>query len=375
MKANPCRAQDSRGHPTMFGSPAWPSAVRGGGDPLLFTAAVRNFGAEQLSIHYVQTFFGRERARALMLGAGLCDAQGQMPASISRVDFWNLCVDGIYKYNDEGHGCTPHPLPKGSWTMVFTAVNHMDSVGEGLKRFCDFVQVIPSGMNVSVGHGSDGVNVTYAMSDLSERGEIYVELIAMVFHCVLVWGTGRSIEPVRTRLSSLLSDRQESLLAGLATSSWRHGTGVSIVYPKEFLDLPLGVRRYKSFSFHESSVFMEIAQKLPRAANSGASNSVVEELRVLMREEIPNQRVAARKLGMSAATLQRRLTQEGTSFRELSREVRMRKLCTLLATDANLDDIAFDLGFSDRRSLWRACFDWLGMSPTAYRLQRRLCDS
>ncbi|AJR23576.1 AraC family transcriptional regulator [Sphingobium fuliginis ATCC 27551] len=374
MKANLCRVQESSGYPSMFGSQAWPSAMPDNRS-ILFSTAARNFGAEQLSRHYVETFFGPERARALMVGAGLCDAAGQLPASISRVDFWNLCVDGVYKYDDEGHGCTPRPLPKGSWTVIFTAVNHMDSVGEGLKRFCEFVQVIPSGMTVSVGYGSDGINITYAMNDLSERGEIYAELIAIVFHCVLVWGTGQWIEPVRTRLSSLLADRDESLLTGLATSCWRHGTGVSMVYPKEILDMPLGVRRYKSFSFHESSVFMEIAQRSPRSIHSDASNSIVEELRVLMQDEIPSQRVAARKLGMSAATLQRRLTQEGTSFRELSREVRMRKLCTLLATDANLDDIAFDLGFSDRRSLWRACFDWLGMSPTAYRLQRRLCDS
>ncbi|PJG46445.1 hypothetical protein CAF53_19935 [Sphingobium sp. LB126] len=374
MKANPCGAENARSYSAMLGS-----AVRAGDfrshRPALFTSNEVSFGAEQLSIHYVETFFGRERAHALLLGAGLCDAKGKMPASISRVDFWNLCVDGIFKYNDEGHGCTPLPLPKGSWTMIFTAVNHMDSVDEGLKRFCDFVQVIPSGMTVSVGHGTDGVHVTYAMNDLSERGEIYVELIALVFHCVLVWGTGRAIEPVRMRLSSLLGDRKESLLTGLATSSWRQGTGVSMIYPKEILDLPLGVRRYKSFSFHESSVFMEMAEKPPHATDSGASSSLVNELRVLMRDEIPHQRVAAHKLGMSAATLQRRLTQEGTSFRELSREVRMRKLCTLLATDANLDDVAYDLGFSDRRSLWRACFDWLGMSPTAYRLQRRLCES
>lgn len=374
MKANPCTVQEKSGYPSMFGSQAWPSAMPDSRSAL-FSAAPHNFGAEQLSRYYVETFFGADRARALMAGAGLCDAAGQSPASISRVDFWNLCVDGIYKYDDEGHGCTPRPLPKGSWTVIFTAVNHMDSVSEGLKRFCEFVQIIPAGMTVSVGYGSDGINVTYTMNELSERGEIYAELIAIVFHCVLVWGTGQWIEPVRTRLPSLLGDRDESLLTGLATSSWRHGIGVSMVYPKETLDMPLGVRRYKSFSFHESTVFMEIAQRSLRSMPSDAASTIVEELRVLMQDEIPSQRVAARKLGMSAATLQRRLTQEGTSFRELSREVRMRKLCTLLATDANLDDVAFDLGFSDRRSLWRACFDWLGMSPTAYRLQRRLCDS
>lgn len=373
MRAAPCSTQDAGDCPAMFGAEARPHGAAGSRPPL-FAMDAENFGAEQLSLHYVETFFGPERARALMVPAGLCDAKGRLPASISRVDFWNLCVDGIFKYNDEGHGCTPLRLPKGSWTVIFTAVNHMDSVGEGLKHFSDFVRIIPCGMTVSVGHGADGVHVTYAMDDLSERGEIYVELIALVFHCVLIWGTGRMIEPVRVRFSSMLADGNGSLLTGLAPS-WRHGTGVSVVYPKEILDLPLGVRRYKSFSFHETSIFMEIAEKQPFASDAAASHSIVNDLRALMQDEIPNQRVAAHKLGMSAATLQRRLTQEGTSFRELSREVRMRKLCTLLATDANLDDIAFDLGFSDRRSLWRACFDWLGMSPTAYRSQRRMVEN
>lgn len=374
MRASPYSETRARNCSPMFGAQVRSDKSYDSCSSLI-TFAANNFGAEQLSLRYVETFFGPERARALMLGAGLCDAAGRPPASVSRVDFWNLCVDGIHKYNDEGHGCTPLPLPKGSWTMIFTAVNHMATVGEGLKQFCEFVQVIPSGMSVSMGHGSDGIHINYAMNELSERGESYVELIALVFHCVLLWGTARTIEPVRVRLSSVLGDRKDSLLTGLAKSSWRNGTGVTVIYPKEIFDFPLGVRRYKSFSFHETTTFMEMAEKPPLATDTGTTNSLVNELRVLMQDEIPNQRVAAQKLGMSAATLQRRLTQEGTSFRELSREVRMRKLCVLLATDANLDDIAYDLGFSDRRSLWRACFDWLGMSPTAYRMQRRVIES
>jgi len=329
------------------------------------------FGAGQLSIHYVQTFFGADRAKALLLDAGLCDEAGSMPDSISRVDFWNLCVDGIQKYKDEGHGCTPQSLPKSSWTMIFTAVNHMDSVGEGLKRFCEFVEVIPSGMVVTLGYGSDGVHLNYAMRDVSERGEIYIELMALVFHCVLLWGTARAIEPVQIRLSAALAERHGSLLAGLAKGYWRHGTGLTIVYPKEVLDFELGVRRYKNFAFHETTTFMEMAERPVHETDTDADTSLIDALRQLMQHELPSQRAAAHQLGMSAATLQRRLSRAGTSFRELSRELRMRKLCSLLATDASLDDVAFDLGFSDRRSLWRACFDWLGMSPTTYRRQRR----
>ncbi|MBP7335289.1 helix-turn-helix domain-containing protein [Niveispirillum sp.] len=333
--------------------------------------SARSFGAGRLSIDYVQTFFGVERMEALMSDAGLCRPDGGLPDSISRVDFWNLCVDGIFKYNDEGHGCTPQPLPKGSFTMIFTAINHMDTVGEGLKRFSEFIQVIPSGMTVTVGHGSDGVHLSYAMRDASPRGETYVELIALVFHCVLLWGTARSIDPVHIRLSAALQDHHGSLLADLAKGIWRHGSGVSIVYPREILDFKLGVRRYKSFSFHETTTFMELADRPLLDENSASDTLIINTVRQLMQDGVPSQSAAAERLNMSLATLQRRLSRAGTSFRELSKEVRVRKLCSLLATDANLDDIAVDLGFSDRRSLWRACFNWLGMSPTTYRAQRR----
>uniref|UniRef100_B0T6N0 Transcriptional regulator, AraC family n=1 Tax=Caulobacter sp. (strain K31) TaxID=366602 RepID=B0T6N0_CAUSK len=326
-----------------------------------------------MSIAYVESFFGAEHAEALLSDAGLCSAGG-MPDSVSRIDFWNLCIDAIHKYNDEGHGCTPRPLPKGSWTMIFTAVNHMGSVGEGLKRFSEFVQIIPSGMTVTVGHGIDGVHLNYAMTDISARGEAYVELMALVFHCVLLWGTGKAIEPLHVRLSNWLPDDQGSLLTGLAKGYWRRGAGVSVIYPREILDFALGVRRYKRFAFHETTTFMEMAERPPLHSPSTVEASLSNALRRMIQEKVPSQRAAADQLGMSAATLQRRLGRAGTSFRELSREHRLDKLRSFLATDASMDDIAEDLGFSDRRSLWRACFDWLGMSPTAYRLQRRHCS-
>ena len=333
-----------------------------------------SFGTGQLSIDYVRTFFGTDRMEALLSDAGFRYANGGLPDSISRVDFWNLCVDGIFKYNDEGHGCTPQRLPIGSFTMIFTAINHMDTVGEGLKRFCEFIQIIPSGMTVTVGHGSDGVHLSYAMRDASPRGEAFVELIALVFHCVLLWGTAKALEPVHIRLSSALPDQHGSLLADLAKGIWRHGTGVSIVYPREILDFELGVRRYESFSFHETTTFMELADRPLLSESSASDTLIISAVRRLMQEGVPSQSVAAERLNMSLATLQRRLGRAGTSFRELSKELRVHKLRSLLATDASLDDIAEDLGFSDRRSLWRACFNWLGMSPATYRAQRRNFD-
>lgn len=326
-----------------------------------------------LSRRYVEDFFGSERARLLAVQAGLVTPDASMPAKFSPAQFWHLCLDSINRFNDEGQGCTPQSLPKSSWNMVFAAVNQMATVSDGMRRFCELVSVLPCGMTVTIGHGADGAHLNYSMPGAPTRGERYVELMALVFHCVLLWGTDRVIEPLHVRLSDSLSDADGSVLEGLAPERARHGAGVTITYAKDDLALSLGLRRYQSWASHETAIFLGIAARLRWAAADGTS-PLIETIRHILDEAPLSQQETAWRLKMSVATLQRRVMHAGTSFRQLSREVRIGKLCSMLATDSSLDDVAADLGFSDRRSLWRACYEWLGMSPSAYRRQHRPCD-
>jgi AraC-like DNA-binding protein len=75
----------------------------------------------------------------------------------------------------------------------------------------------------------------------------------------------------------------------------------------------------------------------------------------------------ARRLAVSARTLQRRLTDDGTSFRELvdlvRRDVALR---SVRGAAANLTDLAFLLGFSEVSAFSRAFRRWTGKSPTEY---------
>ena len=78
----------------------------------------------------------------------------------------------------------------------------------------------------------------------------------------------------------------------------------------------------------------------------------------------------ARKLGMSSRTLQRRLTEEGTTFRRLLNEVRRRLATTYLMTPGvGIAEVAFLLGFSDVPAFHRAFRAWTGQAPGAYRQQ------
>jgi AraC-like DNA-binding protein len=79
----------------------------------------------------------------------------------------------------------------------------------------------------------------------------------------------------------------------------------------------------------------------------------------------------ARELGMSERTLQRRITQEGTTFRDLLSEARRELGQQLLADPAcDIDEVAFMLGYHDASSFYRAFRDWEGQTPAQWRENR-----
>jgi hypothetical protein len=60
-----------------------------------------------------------------------------------------------------------------------------------------------------------------------------------------------------------------------------------------------------------------------------------------------------------------------TTFRAISADLQRSAAETLFVTDKSLEDIAIEIGYSDVRSLRRACQRWFGVTPTVYRRGRR----
>jgi AraC-like DNA-binding protein len=76
----------------------------------------------------------------------------------------------------------------------------------------------------------------------------------------------------------------------------------------------------------------------------------------------------AKKLGISARSLQRRLKSEGTSHRMLLAKARANAACSLLkSSDLTIDAVAKRVGFSERRAFERAFRRWTGHTPASYR--------
>lgn len=103
-----------------------------------------------------------------------------------------------------------------------------------------------------------------------------------------------------------------------------------------------------------------------------ASSSINEQVKVVLKRSLASGRPelcdVARDLGMSERTLQRRITKEGATFRELLAAAR-REFGRQLLSDptAEIDEVAYLLGFQDASSFYRAFRAWEGVTPNEWR--------
>ena len=117
----------------------------------------------------------------------------------------------------------------------------------------------------------------------------------------------------------------------------------------------------------------DLLQELPRPPYAEAMVRQIlasrRELRHVSAEQV------ARRLGLGARTLARRLREEQTSYREVLDEVRREAAQRALAEgDRSLADIAHSLGFASPQGFNRAFRRWTGTSAAAWRRRNRMAS-
>lgn len=114
------------------------------------------------------------------------------------------------------------------------------------------------------------------------------------------------------------------------------------------------------------------------ALNRAGQSTWSDHLRLLLldslqqRHELPAFTALAQLLHLSAATLRRRLADEGTSYAALRAQCQREIAENLLRqTDLPIDEVAARLAFSDDRAFRRAFREWTGATPIAFREHAR----
>ncbi len=175
--------------------------------------------------------------------------------------------------------------------------------------------------------------------------------------------TGVSVTPAAVEAANLRDgwdDKEEFF--GVPIS---HGTGYRLILRGEDANRPLVTRNDTLWNQ------IEVGLK-DRFQLSPTPESTVARVRAALIEGLAGGQATAdeiaRALALSKRSLQRRLNEEGMSFKEVLEDTRRALAMNyLLNSDMSVQEIAYLLGFQDPSSFFRAFRSWTGQTPQSVR--------
>lgn len=139
-----------------------------------------------------------------------------------------------------------------------------------------------------------------------------------------------------------------------------------VVFARTLLDTPAP---HRDGEYH-AALSAHAEQRLGRMTRD---TPYVQQVRELLLRHGPSQRsrsmgVVARALGLSARTLRRRLADEGTTYNLILHEALATVAKALLRDrQRTIEDVAYEMGFSDASTFHRAFKSWTGATPSSFR--------
>lgn len=127
-------------------------------------------------------------------------------------------------------------------------------------------------------------------------------------------------------------------------------------------------------AYRDPQLFQLLEQQAEAQLRALATeNDPVERARAAIRRRLlgrtPQIQQVATDCATSRATLQRRLAEAGTSFRQLLEDERRSSACELLREGQSIDTIAHLLGYGDTAAFQHAFKRWMGVSAGTWRTQ------
>jgi len=111
----------------------------------------------------------------------------------------------------------------------------------------------------------------------------------------------------------------------------------------------------------------EVLSKIPREGNT--VYKVKKELLSTIPLRIRMDEVAS-NMNMGERTLQRRLKSEGTTFKHILSEIRLKLARKMLLENEAISDVAYLLGFSEPSAFIRAFKSWTQNTPKQFQLNQ-----
>jgi len=287
-------------------------------------------------------------------------------ARISVERFADLQVSTMLALQDESLGYASRPVPIGSWSMMCHAVIGSGTLGQALHRFCRFYQLFDYGLHPVMvsGRESTRLELTEANRD-GDPGAYYHELFLCNAHRFSNWLVQESLPLLAADLKHPPCARPVEYRQVFMGSPVHFGQDSSALHlAPALLERPLRQNETSLRHFLRHPVLFMLTQHF-------SSDSWTGQVRQMLRgnmDTLPGLDEVAALLDIHPQTLRRRLTGEGTSFKDIKNQLRRDTALHFLGKQGlSIEEIALRAGFSESSAFIRAFKGWTGVTPYHYR--------
>lgn len=237
-----------------------------------------------------------------------------------------------------------------------------DTLGEALEELGEVAPIVGEGGEFLIDNEGDMVTVRY-QSHLALRQAERVEAVLAGLLQISTWATGGAFRPAGLSFTHQPLAAQADYRALLRIPvSFGQPSNV-LRFSASALGLPL-IQANSTLREHLRGLTDKVLAEL------GHASLAAEVQRMIRTHPRWGKERVAERLNVSGRHLNRRLAEEGTSFK-LLRDASLHAVAVeQLRGDSPLRDVAERLGFSDESAFTKAFRRWTGQTPANFRRQR-----
>jgi AraC-like DNA-binding protein len=335
---------------------------------------VQNFTAEPgtIAICFVaaalESVHGRDvSADALLANVGLSSSLLHVPqARVSAKHYGALWRAIAAALDDEFFGQDSRRMKVGSFAMLCHAVLSCKTLGQALERSLRFYALILDDISGTAERDGEEARIVLHERLAGASHRVFAhELLLMLLYGMSCWLVGRRIPILRTEFSYPEPPHSAEYRLMYCADLRFNRPNTLLAFAAGYLDLPV-VQNERS-----AKEFLRAAPEnilLKYKNGSSLTARVRRRLRQFLPGAVPDFERLADEMGMTSATMRRRLHDEGESYQSIKDHLRRDLAISYLShSKRSVMDIALELGFSERSAFHRAFRKWTGASPGEFR--------
>jgi AraC-like DNA-binding protein len=306
-------------------------------------------------------------ADELLVRVGLSPSLLKSPqARVSAEHYGKLWRLVALTLDDEFFGQDSRRMKAGSFAMLCRSAVSCKTLGQALNRCLRFYGLILDDISGALLSDSAEARITLRERSAGKpRRPFAYEVLLILLHGVACWLVGRRIPILRAEFNYPEPEHSGEYRLMYCTDLTFEMPQTAIVFDADYLDLPV-VQNERTVKEFVRTAPENIVTKYKNG--SSLSARIRRRLRQRLPGEVPDFDTLAAELNMTAATLRRRLHEEGSSYQGIKDQLRRDLAIRYLShSDRSVLEIAMELGFSERSAFHRAFQKWTGASPGEFR--------